>query len=258
MRRPTPATRLASFRRAPRAAPPPPPPDNPPPDNPPPDNPPPDNPPGPCQPGQSLGLCTLCGPDGAPVSAQDDPNCPPLDCESLDYYEASRDEGVFVCHKWVHRRPPSRCLAIETCRPAPDRLGCGEPTQVEVERAESECQSFEGCAGAERPTVVPAPAGTPCEGGICNPAGDCDDAPLDACGDFADGAHICGFGTHVDGNRYCELAQSGEADTCVGVCSARNGVCLLAWSNDACDRAEAQQVGCITPAPALTCRCATP
>ncbi len=216
-------------------------------------------PPGACVPGQPTGrLCETCGENGRPALARDDANCPALDCNTLDAYVLTDDEGIAVCSKDVHRQPPARCIALGSCHQAPNVTACGPPTRVEVERAAGPCQSFDGCVGATPGTLTEAPPGTPCPGGVCAAGGVCDTESVDRCGGFAGDAPVCGAGRHEsDGDRYCQIAVV-EGGTCVAACGARGTRCQRAWiaGDQAC--VLGADLGCDMAAPALVCRCADP
>jgi hypothetical protein len=216
-------------------------------------------PPGGCVPGQPTGrLCEVCGENGRPALADDDVNCPPLDCSALDAYVLIEDEGIAVCTKDVHRQPPQRCIALGSCHQAANVTACGQPTRVEIDRAEGPCQSFDGCVGGTPGTVTDAPVGTPCPGGVCAAEGVCDTEAVDRCGGFAGEAPVCGAGRHEsDGRLYCQIAVEG-GENCSAACGARGSFCLRAWTSGVSACVPGDAVGCPAAAPALVCRCAEP
>ncbi len=216
-------------------------------------------PPGGCVPGQPTGrLCEVCGENGRPALADDDVNCPPLDCTTLDAYVQTEDDGIAVCSKDVHRQPPERCIALGSCHQAANVTACGQPTRVEIDRAEGPCQSFDGCVGGTPGTVTDAPVGTPCPGGVCAAEGVCDTEAVDRCGGFAGEAPVCGAGRHEsDGRLYCQIAVEG-GESCSAACGARGSFCLRAWTSGVSACVPGDEVGCPAAAPALVCRCAEP
>lgn len=202
-----------------------------------------------CTPGQRVGLCEVCNACGQPDLAEDDDECPQLNCRNRATYQLEGDRCVII-------RPmltAGRCLGPGSCRDPDDATACGETQRNTIQTLNEECTAFEGCEGQVGPEIVAAPNGTPCgpDGmGLCR-GGACDLEVGEEC--MAFGGQTCEIGVHTDGNDFCQVAVEG-ANHCVEVCVNGGGVCLLAWSGpDGC--VTAQEIGCLDPAPRLICRC---
>ena len=206
--------------------------------------------PGGCIAGSPTGvLCEVCGPNGTPVLAADDPGCPAIDCTTLDRYALVDEDGVAVCYKDVHRDPARRCAGRGQCYVAPNQPACGDPDRVQVARADDVCHAFEGCVGATPGTLVEAPQGTPCDDGICTPGGVCDTALVDRCADFESDDPIC-----AGDPTYCEFAVVGPT-TCGVYCQEHHGICLPGGRLASAGCVTEGEVGCFDMGDALVCRC---
>lgn len=203
-----------------------------------------------CNPGERLGLCEVCNECGQPDLAEDDDECPALNCAGRNTYEREGDRCVLV-------RPmlsAGRCLGPRSCRDPDDVTACGDTQRNTVATLMEECTAFEGCVGQEAPEIVAAPNGTTCgemEEGICR-GGMCDTEVGEECAAF--GGITCGIGTHTNGDPFCQVAVEVEGMHCINVCSAVGSVCQRGWSSaDGCVQTE--EVGCIGMAPRLICQC---
>lgn len=202
-----------------------------------------------CQPGTDLGLCEVCNACGQPDLDDDDDDCPQLNCRNRATYEREGDRCVVV-------RPMltgGRCLGPGSCRDPDDATACGESMRATIATLMEPCTTFDGCTGQEGPEIVAAPNGTVCgemDEGLCR-GGACDTEVGEECAAF--GGQTCEIGVHTNGDPFCQVAVEGEMN-CIQVCQAGGGVCLLGWSSaDGCVLTE--EVGCITAAPRLICRC---
>jgi hypothetical protein len=203
-----------------------------------------------CSPGERLGLCEVCNDCGQPDLADDDDECPRLNCAGRNTYEREGNRCILI-------RPmlsAGRCLGPGSCRDPDDVTACGDTQRNTVATLMEECTAFQGCVGQEGPEIVAAPNGTVCgemEEGICR-GGMCDTEVGEECAAF--GGTTCGIGTHTNGDPFCQVAVEVEGMHCINVCSAAGSVCQRAWSSaNGCVQTE--EVGCIGMAPRLICQC---
>lgn len=203
-----------------------------------------------CNPGERLGLCEVCNACGQPDLAEDDDECPQLNCRNRVVYEREGPRCVVV-------RPmlsAGRCLGPGSCRDPDDATACGDTQRNTIATLMDPCTTFEGCTGQEGPEIVPAPNGTVCgemDEGICR-AGMCDTEVGEECAAF--GGTTCGIGTHTNGDPFCQVAVEVDGMHCINVCSAVGSVCQRAWSSaNGCVQTE--ELGCLEPAPRLICQC---
>ncbi len=209
-----------------------------------------------CAPGARVGLCAVCGPDGTPVAAADDPECPPVDCSGRDGYER-RDQGeVKVCVRLSYETAAGTCEGAGVCRTVNSPGACLGPTITEAARVEGECQTIGGCAAAAGPTEAPEPSGTPCGGGECDGVGTCEAIIVDGCEAF-EGYTVCEGGLNPP---YCDVdVVPPDGGHCGQAClEAANTRCLAAWRADEAPCAHGPEAGCLEVAPRLICRCAKP
>ncbi len=234
-------------------------PQEPPPQDPPPQDPPPQDPPDePCEPFTRLGVCSICGPDGAPQAPETDAQCPPVECgEELAYAQVSED-GDIVCYET--RRDPGDaggCLDVGVCATADDL--CGETVRVEVARiTDGPCAEMVGCAGLAPPEVIER-IGQPCHThGVCNIDGVCSAPP--ECEDFDPqvARRYCSGG-YEGAAPWCEFFVDPPGDaSCTAVCAAQGMICAAAWdeNDNSCQRNDAR--GCDAAANDFVCRCRAP
>ena len=218
---------------------------------------PPSPPPASCTPGQRVSVCGVCDADGQPALAMDDPECAPVDCTALERYELRQEDPATVCVRLRYETAPGTCADLGVCRTPQSPGACAGPTPTETARVEAECETITGCAGPTPPSPVDAPAGTPCGGGTCDGAGECELEVVDGCENFA-GYNVCESGVHVDGTPYCDLdVEPPDGGSCADACrEASNVLCLLAWQigDEICQ--QGMPVGCLDRGEHLLCRCA--
>ena len=202
-----------------------------------------------CQPGTRIGLCEECNACGQPDLAEDDDECPRLNCQGRATYEREGDRCVVV-------RPMltgGRCLGPGSCRDPDDVTACGETMRATIATLMEDCTVFDGCAGQEGPEIVAAPNGTVCgemDEGLCR-GGACDTEVGEECAAF--GGQTCDIGVHTNGDPFCQVAVDGQ-ENCIQTCMAGGGICLLGWSSaNGCVLTE--EIGCFAAAPRLICRC---
>lgn len=202
-----------------------------------------------CQPGQRLGLCEVCNPCGQRDLAEDDDECPNLNCRNRATYQIEGDRCVVV-------RPmltAGRCLGPGSCRDPDDATACGDTQRATISTLMEECTAFDGCEGQIGPEIVSAPNGTPCGAdgmGLCR-GGACDTEIGEECAAF--GGQTCEIGVHTDGTDFCQVAVEGPMN-CIQACQAGGGRCLLGWTSaNGC--VLTQEVGCIANGARLICRC---
>jgi len=199
---------------------------------------------GACSPGERLGLCTICGADGRPATADDDATCPTLDCGVYDAYQRTPVGEDTVCY-WISHSPATgRCLAMGSCRASVDEAYCGAEQGSVAARAEGECRTLVGCAGTDVPPEVQArPSGTPCDGGAgeCWLDGEC--SPYVGCTHF-EATEICESGTEPRGN-YCDLyVDRTEIFDCNTYCKENGSTCIDSWNDVAGDCEKGNYEGC--------------
>lgn len=210
----------------------------------------------PCTPGERLGLCAVCGEDGEAVEAEDDPECPPLDCGALDVYEQSFEDGVLICT--VDRRAPRGgiCRSIGECHDDLE-VYCGAPRPIEVDYiVPGACISMDGCEGPEPPVVSVRPEGRRCHNvGTCDGEGSCSANP--DCAEFEPGGQSLFCAARDGEGAFCEFyLQTGMDISCRSFCADYGWDCVDAWNTmvGVCEHPEAG-MGCDTTFGSFVCRC---
>ncbi len=205
--------------------------------------------PRPCAPGEPLGLCEVCGPDGRPTAPARDETCPVVDCGPLATYRtAIDDQGRAVCEAVFANPSGPNCLAIGRCADRPTPTVCEQRmVGVTVAVADGECRAIDGCEGMTPGEAGPAPAGTACQGGdgVCNERGECDTSLLEQCGDFTAFGELCGQGVHPARGAYCAVGQPAQANqTCGSFCTDAQAACVSGTLAEADGCTPTDEVGC--------------
>lgn len=203
---------------------------------------------GPCEPGDYLGLCSVCGPDGMAQVAESDAQCPEVDCGDGEVYALMQDGDAEICTRQTITLAPAEgnCAGLGQCRDPDSPEVCVPGDPEEVARVEGPCQSIDGCIQGTGPTIENAAEGTPCDGdGTCQLDGTCREAPQCEmlaplqCNPGANGSTcLCTEGVADGGTPYCEiLVREGNRTNCQTFCSARGSFCLGVWNerNDTCN-----------------------
>lgn len=211
----------------------------------------------PCAPGDSLGLCMVCGDDGEAVMPEDDPDCPPLDCGALDRYERFVEDSLLICT--ADRRVPrdGTCRALGACHDEIE-VYCGAPRPVDVEIiVPGPCIAMDGCDSVIPPQLDLAPEGTPChEIGTCDGEGACSAFP--DCVEFDPGGAslFCAARDGIDA--YCEFfLELGMPIDCGTFCDSYGWGCVDAWNTPTgvCEHPDAPGAGCARAFDTFVCRC---
>jgi hypothetical protein len=235
-----------------------------------------------CLAGNRLGLCEECDLDGQPIAAQNDGNCPPIDCTATGQYEQVVEEESVVCYQnGSMARLPGNCIAVGQCATLVEY--CGENTRVEALRMPIDpCASMIGCQGNQAPTIQYQPIGA-----SCNRTGSCEAGPNGSArcslqvpifcrlGENPAARFFCESGTE-DTKQYCEYFVSppnGGRTRCIDFCQSLDmEVCdtnqgeQCCWNNanpDNCDRLEGIICAgepCMSPEGCtdMICRCYLP
>ena len=187
-----------------------------------------------CEPGERLGLCSVCDESGNTTMPTSDSECPSVTCPT-EYYSL---DNTGQCVQQILSEPAEViCLGLGVC----DDLDAQECQVVETEVVAQggACQEVSSCEGSDPPEITNRP-----DGAICNEWGACEDGECSsspACADFErynNRNFYCGTGEAEDGELLCAFYVSGYGAnnsgriTCTEFCERSGSTCVDGWNND--------------------------
>lgn len=217
-----------------------------------------------CVPGERIGICTVCGPDGRYIAPTNDPECEPVDCSVLNsYYTVIEDDGAETCMEEVAVRLPGTCRTRGECHTTTE-TACemGEP--IAQGTVYPGCGAISGCNSTNSPSIRITP-----QGGTCHAFGECTNmgGPCSV-SDICEGFELAAGGTRqtfcdifrgntcrvaVDANNIDNL----EEINCLTYCASADKICDGAWSsNGGCT--EVGPITCQDPRNRVICACKEP
>ena len=210
-----------------------------------------------CTVGESLGLCSICGPDKQAKMPDNDDQCPPINCESLSRYQVRElEDGGKICERYPFTQTGGNCEVLGLCVENPT-LVCMEEPMVELLTWYPGCGEFIGCENNEPPSINTVAEGTECYSfGTCDQIGGCSVAQSCYGLDTTDGNEHCS--SDINGCKVYTSArhyQNLEEITCRAYCiRGANRGCLDGWeSNGACQ--EGSNIGCNSSRRDIVCLC---
>ena len=212
----------------------------------------------PCTPGESTGLCTLCGADSMPTLAQNDPDCPVLDCSLLTRYQQTiLDDGGVLCEQVPFMPNSTSCKEIGVCHEDVEEY-CTMQDPEPLFTAYEGCRSFVGCQDDIPPSATSQPEGATCNGfGTCQADGQCN-APIQCARLDAVGINQACAAVNED---QCEVYASASSYSnlseinCLAYCQrGARLTCKQAWeANGPCNKGS--NINCSTNKNDLICLC---
>ena len=115
-----------------------------------------------CAPGDRLGVCSFCSPQGAPAAPETDGQCPQIQCPDTSVLYERRQEGETI---YCDRISPGAarvtpCSSLGVCATA-DEVCVGQ-REVVAQIMAGGCESMTGCQGTVGPDVAATNIGESC------------------------------------------------------------------------------------------------
>ena len=186
-----------------------------------------------CEPGERVGLCSVCDDNGELTTPTTDPECPSVECPESRY---NIDADGQCLRQDLSGQSEGACLELGVCDLEAQEC---DVLESEVIAQGGVCQEIISCDGEELPEIENRP-----NGALCNEWGTCQDGECSASPDCAaferynNRNFYCGAGQTEEGGPVCGFYVSGLGAnnngriTCTEFCERSGSTCVDGWNND--------------------------